>query len=112
MVGCFRRRVHARKCLATFDVLWSRYRTGLAVAGWTMDGSARENRGNTGTQTDFELLEEFLLRIDNSIERQSIAEEVMQVFKDIFKAVQVSWGRMVPGLRVFRSRYLSFFIAE
>ncbi len=33
---------------------------------------------------------------------QSIAEEARQGFKDIFKAVQVSWGRMVSGLRVFQ----------
>ncbi len=79
---------------------------GIELAALLLDGRWSEVRGRIGgglaLKTDFELLEKCFLRIDNSTERRSIAEEARQGFKTIFKAVQLSWGRMVTGLKVFQ----------
>ncbi len=50
VVGCFRRGLYSRKSLATFELWWSWYRAGGAVAGWTMDASAGENRRYIGAE--------------------------------------------------------------
>ncbi len=79
----------------------------IELAALLLDGRWTEVRGRIGgllaLKSDFELLEKGFLRIENSMERQSIAEETRKGFRDIFKAVQLSWGRrIVTGLRVFQ----------
>ncbi len=79
---------------------------GIELAALLLDGRWTEVRARIGgllaLKTDFELLGKCFPRVENSMEPLSIAEETRQGFKDIFRAVQLSWGRMVTGLRVFQ----------
>ncbi len=79
---------------------------GIELSALLLDGRwthvRRKIGGILALKTDFELLEECFLRMENSSERLSISAEVRQGFKAIFKAVQLSWGRMLSGLRLFQ----------
>ncbi len=78
----------------------------IELAALLLDGRWTQVRRKIGgllaLKTDFELLEESFLRINTAGERLSIFEEIRQAFKYIFRAVQLSWGWMDTGLRVFQ----------
>ncbi len=65
-----------------------------------MDEIARENRGYLALKTDFLQLEKCLQRMEKPKEPESVGVEIEQSFKEVLKAVQVSWGRMGTGAEV------------
>ncbi len=73
-----------------------------------MDEIARENRGvSWHSRRIFLQLEKCLDGMEKPKEAESVGVEIEQSFKEVFKAVQVSWGKdgdwaeviSVPGMR-------------
>ncbi len=79
---------------------------GIELAALLLEGRWTELRGRIGgflaLKTDFLQLEKCLDVLENSGEPESVGAEVERSFKAIFKAVQLSWGRMATGLRLFQ----------
>ncbi len=76
--------------------------TGWASPGCTMDRSSNENRWCIGAEIGFEVLDECLEGWEGSEEEKGLIGEVREQFGQIFKAVQVSWGRVDKGWRAFQ----------
>ncbi len=77
----------------------------MELAALLLDGRWTKLRGRVGgilaLKTDFELLEKCFERME-SLGPELLAAEVKHSFEHIWKAVQLSWGRMVTGPRVFQ----------
>ncbi len=82
---------------------------GAELGGLLLDARWTEVRcrigGVLGLKSDFEVLDECLEGWEGSEEVKGLIGEVREQFGQIFKAVQVSWGRMDKGRRAFNSKY-------